>query len=56
MVSSAALTAAMINATRPFGYPLSEAKPVLRPTRGAARLITKGESRQPPGNFVIPVS
>jgi len=53
---SAVLTAAMINTMRPFGYPLSEAEPVLRPTRGAARLITKGESRRPPGNLVIPVS
>ena len=52
VTNSAVLTAAMINATRPFGYPLSEADPALRLRRGAARLIMKGESRRPPGNYI----
>jgi hypothetical protein len=52
VITSAVLTAAMINAIRPFGYPLSEVEPALRLRRGAARLITKGESRRPPGNYI----
>jgi len=42
----------MINATRPFGYPLSKTESALRPRRGVVRLMMKGESRQPLGNCI----
>ena len=51
VIDSALLTAAMINATRPFRYPLSEADPALRLRRGVTRLMINGESRRLPGNY-----